>query len=74
MKSSSTVFVERDAAVLVDAHQWVLNRQWFDPGNSFANPAKTDFALFWPSHFCLPIMCGIFPVFLGLLLDLLSHR
>ena len=23
-------------------------------GNSFANPVKTDFGLFWLSHFCLP--------------------
>ena len=32
-------------------------------GNSFANSVKTDFGLFWPSHFCLPSHVWYFPRF-----------
>ena len=67
MKSSSTIFVERDAAVVVDMTSMrtsgLRNRQRLAFGNSFANPVKTEFELFWPSHFCLPTHVWYFPGF-----------
>ena len=66
MKSRNTIFVERDAAVLVDitsTRQWALNRQWLAFSNSFANPVKTDFGLSRSSHFCLPTHVWYFPGF-----------
>ena len=61
MKSSSTIFVERDATVAVDMTSMRTSGLAF--GNSFAKPVKTDFELFWPSHFCLPTHVWYLPGF-----------
>ena len=66
MKSSSTIFVERDAAVVVDMTSMRTSELRIVSGTLL------DF--FGHHIFVFQLMCGIFPVFLRLFLDLLGHR
>ena len=78
MKSSSTTFVERDAAVLVDMTSVRTSGLRIVSGSLLVTHSRTrlklNFDFFGHHIFVFQLMCGIFSVFLGLFLDLLGHR
>ena len=78
MKSSSTIFVERDVAVLVDMTSMRTSGLRIVSGWLLITHSQTRWKLildfFGHRIFVFQLMCDIFPVFLALFLDLLGHR
>ena len=78
MNSWSTIFVERDAAVLVDNTTMPTSGLRIVSISLLVTHSQTRWKLilhFFGHHiFVFQHMCGIFPVFFGLFLDLLGHR
>ena len=78
MKSLSIIFAERDAAVLVDITSMRTSGLRIVSGSLLVTRSQTRWKLildFFGHHiFIFQLTYGIFPVFLGLFLDLLGHR
>ena len=71
-------FVERDAAILVDIISMCISELTIVSDSLLVTLSQTRckliFDFFGHLVFVFQLTCGIFPVFLGLFLDLLGHR